>query len=291
MIAGDLHRKHKVHRNVLYAIVVVLLVLQIASFTIMSFQVSKSNQQLSDAKKNFSSELEKISSLVDGYQQSNQDNFKQISDKITNQQNTFDSVQQQITLLKSQKSDFSGIIADAVKSVVAVSTDKSLGTGFIISSDGYIVTNQHVIAGARKIGVMTSDSGVVGAELIGSDEKRDIALLKITGNHPYLKLEDEGNIQVGKKVIAIGNPLGLSFTVTEGIISGLNREGPNGLAEYIQTDVSLNPGNSGGPLINTEGKVVGINNFKLGNADSIGFALESESIKTTVNSILGASLL
>ena len=89
-------------------------------------------------------------------------------------------------------------------------------------------------------------------------------------------------MQVGNKVIAIGNPLGLSFTVTEGIISGLNREGPNGLEEYIQTDVSLNPGNSGGPLIDTNGHVIGVNNFKVGDAESLGFALESAALKNAV---------
>jgi S1-C subfamily serine protease len=98
-------------------------------------------------------------------------------------------------------------------------------------------------------------------------------------------------LKVGEKVIAIGNPLGLSFSVTEGIISALDRVGPNNLAEYIQTDVSLNPGNSGGPLINTRGKVVGINNFKIGDAESLGFALESNSIRDSINDLAGEKII
>ena len=116
-------------------------------------------------------------------------------------------------------------------------------------------------------------------------------LLKIDGGgYDYLELGNSDDLQIGKKVIAIGNPLGLSFTVTEGIVSALHREGPNGLREYIQTDVSLNPGNSGGPLINTQGQAVGMNNFKIGGADSLGFALESNAIKETVNAILQNNL-
>ena len=100
-----------------------------------------------------------------------------------------------------------------------------------------------------------------------------------------MDLADSSTLQVGRKVIAIGNPLGLSFTVTEGIISALDRTGPNGLNDYIQTDVSLNPGNSGGPLIDTSGDAVGMNNFKASNAENIGFALESDVIEQKLKSL------
>ena len=114
----------------------------------------------------------------------------------------------------------------------------------------------------------------------------DIALLKIddTSYNP-IELEDSNNVQIGQKVIAIGNPLGLQFSVSEGIVSAVNREGENKLNAYIQTDASLNPGNSGGPLIDTDGKVIGINNFKISDSENIGFALESNYIKSTVNKI------
>ena len=113
----------------------------------------------------------------------------------------------------------------------------------------------------------------------------DISLLKIDGSFHSLDLGDSDDVKLGEKVIAIGNPLGLSFTTTEGIISARDRTGINDLPYYFQTDVSLNPGNSGGPLINTKGEVIGINNFKISGADNIGFALEINYAKDTINSI------
>jgi len=100
-----------------------------------------------------------------------------------------------------------------------------------------------------------------------------------------LELADSDDVQIGEKVIAIGNPLGLQFSVSEGIVSGIHRPGLNEMEVYIQTDAALNPGNSGGPLINKKGEVIGINNFKIGGTEGMGFALESNSIKETVNEI------
>ena len=121
--------------------------------------------------------------------------------------------------------------------------------------------------------------------LIGYDDNIDLALLKISGDCDKLSLGDSDKVQVGEKVIAIGNPLGLQFSVSQGIVSAIHREGPNGLDAYIQTDTPLNPGNSGGPLIDQNGRVIGINNFKIGDSESLGFALESNYIKSTVNDI------
>jgi serine protease Do len=117
-------------------------------------------------------------------------------------------------------------------------------------------------------------------------------LLRIDGqNITEIKLGDSNLLRIGEKVIAIGNPLGLSFSVSEGIVSGLDRMGPSGWNEYIQTDVSLNPGNSGGPLINSKGEVVGINNFKITDTEGLGFALRSNSIREVVNNITGRDLV
>ncbi|VVB82301.1 Trypsin-like peptidase domain protein [uncultured archaeon] len=114
----------------------------------------------------------------------------------------------------------------------------------------------------------------------------DIALLRINDtNYSPLTLADSDNTQVGEKVIAIGNPLGLQFSVSEGIVSAIHRAGENGLNAYIQTDASLNPGNSGGPLIDVNGNVVGINNFKIIGSENIGFSLESNYVKDTINAI------
>ena len=118
----------------------------------------------------------------------------------------------------------------------------------------------------------------------------DLALLKIDGSYERIRLGNSNNVQAGEKVIAIGNPLGLQFSVSQGIVSAIHREGPNGLEAYIQTDAALNPGNSGGPLINKEGRVIGINNCKVGGSESLGFALESNFIKEGINEIALISL-
>lgn len=211
---------------------------------------------------------------------------KDLSDTARSLNVQIGTIGEDINLLKSStSSDFSGIIEDVVKSVVTIKTDTGQGTGFIITSNGYIISNYHVVEGATTIEALTSEQKTIPIKLIGYNPPMDIALLYSSGDYSALSLEDSENIQIGEKVIAIGNPLGLQFSVSEGIVSGVNREGPSGLNVYIQTDAALNPGNSGGPLINKRGKVIGINNFKLGSGESLGFALESNAIKETVNAI------
>ncbi len=202
-----------------------------------------------------------------------------------------EALQQEFSLLKaSAGEDFSGIIEESIKSVVTISTDFGKGTGFIISEEGYIVTNAHVLADpfgdlASGIKAITYEQKIIRAEFIGHNGTLDIALLKIPGDYNLLKFADSNDIQIGEKVIAIGNPLGLQFSVSQGIVSATKRTGINGIPAYIQTDAPLNPGNSGGPLINKQGKVIGINNFKISGGESLGFALESNYIKEIVNII------
>jgi len=196
------------------------------------------------------------------------------------------SIDQKMTLLKaSAGEDFSGIIENAIKAVVTIRTETGQGTGFIIDPRGYIVTNAHVLVGGQTIHAITSEQETFEAQFIGYDGTLDIALLKIAEKTGAISLGDSEDVQVGESVIAIGNPLGLQFSVTEGIVSGIHRSGPSGKNAYIQTDAALNPGNSGGPLINKQGKVIGINNFKIGSGESLGFALESNYIKKIVNEI------
>ena len=185
------------------------------------------------------------------------------------------SLQEQLGEIKASTSaDFSGIIENEIKGVVTIKTDVSQGTGFLITDQGFVLTNAHVLSGARLAIVHTYDNEAYPAELIGYNAVMDIALLKVPGSFYSLDLGDSNDVKIGEKVLAIGNPLGLAFTVTEGIISAKARQGINNLPYYLQTDVSLNPGNSGGPLINTKGEVIGINNFKVSGAESLGFALE-----------------
>jgi len=201
------------------------------------------------------------------------------------------SLQEELVNVKATASaDFTEIIEREVKGVVTVKTDVSQGTGFLITDDGYIVSNAHIFSGATDVNVHTYNNEVYTATPIGYNSEMDLYLLKISGNFNSLDLGDSDDVKIGEKVLAIGNPLGLSFTATEGIISARDRQGINGLPLYFQTDVSLNPGNSGGPLINKEGEVIGINNFKISGAESLGFALESNQVKETINEIAQVSL-
>jgi len=150
------------------------------------------------------------------------------------------------------------------------------GTGFVVSKDGYILTNNHVVADADKVQVTLLDKRTFEAKVIGRDPTTDVAVIKIDGeNLPVASLGDDNNARVGQWVVAIGNPLGLDFTVTAGIISAKGRPlqgllGNRGyeITDYIQTDAAINPGNSGGPLVNIRGAVIGINSAI---ASSTGF--------------------
>lgn len=138
---------------------------------------------------------------------------------------------------------------------------QSLGSGFIISDDGYVLTNNHVVADADEIIVRLSDRSELQAKLVGTDPRTDVALLKVEGkNLPTVKLGDSSKLKVGEWVLAIGSPFGFDHSVTKGIVSAKGRTLPNDTyVPFIQTDVAINPGNSGGPLFNMNGEVVGIN--------------------------------
>ncbi|GGX81124.1 serine peptidase [Litchfieldella qijiaojingensis] len=138
---------------------------------------------------------------------------------------------------------------------------QSLGSGFIISEDGYILTNSHVVEGAEEIVVRLNDRRELEAELVGADSKTDVALLKVDASElPTLKIGDSDELRVGEWVAAIGSPFGFDHSVTAGIVSAINRTLPSdAYVPFIQTDVAINPGNSGGPLFNLNGEVVGIN--------------------------------
>lgn len=157
-------------------------------------------------------------------------------------------------------------------------TAQSLGTGVIISRDGYVLTNEHVLAGATEIHVTLADSREFDAELIGADPDTDLAVVQIQpeGDLPFAPLARAEDNMIGETVIAIGNPFGLHHTVTTGVLSALNRSIRSGKREYhgfLQTDASINPGNSGGPLVNLDGDVIGINTAIFREAEGIGFAI------------------
>ena len=162
---------------------------------------------------------------------------------------------------------------------------RSLGSGFIISKEGYILTNNHVINGADEIKVKLADGREFKAEIKGSDEKLDLALIKIIAKEdlPFVPLGDSDSIEVGEWVMAICNPFCLSETVTAGIVSAKGRViGSGPYDDFIQTDASINPGNSGGPLFNARGEVIGINTAIVAGGQGIGFAIPVNMAKAIV---------
>jgi serine protease Do len=150
------------------------------------------------------------------------------------------------------------------------------GSGFLVAPDGYILTNNHLVGGAEVVRVQLNDRETVKAKVIGTDPETDVAVIKIDGTDlPYVELADSDTLEVGEWVIAIGNPFGLSHTVTAGIVSakGRSRIGVADYEDFIQTDAAINFGNSGGPLLNLDGKAVGINTAIIGPGGNVGIGL------------------
>lgn len=170
-------------------------------------------------------------------------------------------------------------------------TAESSGSGFIVSADGYIVTNNHVVAGASKIQVLIpGEKDYIDATVVGTDTSTDVAVLKVDKTDlPYVTLGDSDELQVGELAVAIGNPFGeLAGTVTAGVISALDRQVTIEGSSYnlLQTDASINSGNSGGPLVNSYGEVIGITNAKVSEGEGIGFAIPINDIKTVIEDLI-----
>ena len=173
--------------------------------------------------------------------------------------------------------------------------ERGIGSGVIISPDGYIVTNNHVIEGAVDIRVTMSNRKILPAKLIGADPLTDLAVLKIDGsNLPSVPWGDSTALHPGQSVLAFGNPFGFRFTVTRGIVSALNRPNPfsgdrRKPGNFIQTDAAINPGNSGGPLVNARGEVIGVNTFLVsasGSFSGMGFAIPTQIVRPTVETLI-----
>jgi len=168
-----------------------------------------------------------------------------------------------------------------------------MGSGFIFSSNGFVITNHHVVDGAKHVVVRLPTRQEFDAEIIGTDPRSDLAVLKIAGDSlPILRLADDGAVKVGQWVLAIGSPFGLDFSVTAGIVSAVGRSLPTTAGDnyvpFIQTDVAINPGNSGGPLFNLEGEVIGVNSqifTRSGGSIGLSFAIPSSVVRNVVAQI------
>jgi serine protease Do len=167
--------------------------------------------------------------------------------------------------------------------------EHGIGSGVVISPDGYIVTNNHVVDGAVDIRVTTTNRRVLKAKLIGADPLTDLAVIKVDATGlASVPWGDSTEVRPGQTVLAFGNPFGLRFTVTRGIVSAVNRPNPDS-GEFIQTDAAINPGNSGGPLVDARGEVIGINTFLISNSGSfsgMGFAIPAQLAKPTVETLI-----
>jgi len=246
------------------------------------------SQNIQLVKTDLNAQVDLLENLLQTAQKENQEKITGLSvsiDKVEKDSNLkLDELKQEVNNINIQSADFSAIVDDVLVSVVSVATNNGQGSGAIISADGYIVTNNHVVEGAAQIKVLAYKGDIYDANLIGSNKDSDIAVLKIDGNFKALDFGDSNDIRVGEKVIALGNPGGLDFTVTEGIVSAIRQA--NGIT-YIQTDVPINPGNSGGPLVNKKGEIIGINNFKIRDFEGLGFAIASNIVKDSVDQIIG----
>ncbi len=274
-------KRHKLHLNILTGLFIILIFVVVYSLIYVDNMIANSVSELE----------RKINEKLDENQVNMQIQISSLTDEFNKISSAQTSLEGELSVLKAEISaDFSRIIEQEIKGVVTIKTNVGQGTGFLISDDGYVVTNRHVLLGATLANVYTYDDKVYPAGLVGHDESFDLALLKIGGIFDSLRIGNSDDVRIGEKVIAIGNPLGLSFTATEGIISARDRVGINGLPYYFQTDVSLNPGNSGGPLINTRGEVIGINNFKVSGSEGLGFALKINHAVETINQMALAEL-
>lgn len=241
-----------------------------------------------DIKRNLSFENQLLDSKIEAVSLDTKKKMTTLTDVIGDLQEEsskqLEALKNEVAGITVQSSDFSSVIEDVLPGVVSVQTDVGLGSGAIIRKDGYIVTNYHVIKGANAARIQKYNKDIFAVRIAGINENADVAVLKIDGAHHELLFGDSGQAKTGEKVIALGNPGGLDFTVTEGIVSATHRE-LNGIS-YIQTDVPINPGNSGGPLVNKQGRIIGINNFKIKGFEGIGFAIESSLVESIADGII-----
>ncbi len=260
----------------------------------MDKDISQLGNDISSLKTNLTSEIDLLDSSLVNFKKKNEEEINTLNtliDEIEKQSEIqLGEIKDELKNIKVDSKDFTAIIDDVIQSVVSVGTNEGLGSGVMIDDRGFIVTNFHVVNGASLIRILTYDEKIYDAALVGYDAVTDIAVLKVGTSLKDLRFANSDDVKVGEKVIALGNPVGLSFTVTEGIVSAVHRTGPNNLDIYLQTDVPINPGNSGGPLVDINSRIIGINNFKIGGAEGLGFAIESNTVKEAADYIIAQYL-
>jgi len=259
-----------------------------SGFAVIQSDLSTLDKSITEVNKTLKEETINNLNLIQSVKKNSEQNINLLKEIIGDLESetefSFGELRDDLAEVGAVSGDFSGVVQDVLPAVVSVITNKGQGSGAFID-DNYIVTNYHVIEGTSSIRILAYDKSTELATLIGYDPVVDIAVLKVSEPKETLNFGDSDDIKVGEKVIALGNPGGLDFSVTEGIVSATDRKAANGIS-YIQVDVPINPGNSGGPLINSKGKIIGITNFKIGGFESLGFAIPSNDVKEVVDQII-----
>ena len=289
-------KQHLIHVGIIIILVAGIIFYQHTQTTetrsLLNNEISETNQEINNLKeKNTQLENnlnEAISKLNIDIQEKDTE-IKTLTGELeqvkTENKEQLGELESKLSKLKAQNKDFSGVIEEVVPSVVSIGTNLGSGSGFIISSNGYVVTNYHVIEGATSGSAMTSDGENHKIRILGYNEIADVAVLELEGNNfEEITFGDSDEIEIGESVIAVGSPGGLDFTVTQGIVSAQRTD--QNKNQYIQIDVPINPGNSGGPLINSRGKVIGVNTKKISEFEGVGFALASDFVQNIVEEIL-----
>ena len=191
----------------------------------------------------------------------------------------------------TNKYSYNHVYNSVKNSVVTIKTDKGRGSGVIVTDDGHVVTNEHVIRGARTVKIISLDNNVYSAKVVGIDAITDIALLKSDFKGKAISFSDSSAVKIGDVVLAIGNPFGVGQTLTKGIISRTNSGHitENPLDEFLQSDAAINPGNSGGAMVNIKGDLIGINTMNLslgGGSDGIGLAVPSNLVRNITQQLI-----
>ncbi len=257
------------------------------------------NAKINENKKETDQQYANLTGTIEKTKVENQKNIFTLQDELAQAKTKSDEevkkLKDSINNIQVDSKDFSAIIPDVVKTVVSIKTDKGSGSGVIIDKKGYLITNYHVIADITKLGIFTSEGKIYAGRLIKEDKTQDIAVLQIVQDTTnteqaqqtfnFLEFEDSSTIQVGQKVIAVGNPSGLEFSVSEGIISATNRADDNG-TPLFQIDAAINPGNSGGPLVTINKKIAGINALKLTGTEALGFAIKGDVVNKFAKSAI-----
>ena len=191
----------------------------------------------------------------------------------------------------TNKYSYNHVYNSVKNSVVTIKTNKGRGSGVIVTDDGHVVTNEHVIRGASRVKIISLDNNVYSAKVVGIDAITDIALLKSDFKGKAISFSDSSAVKIGDVVLAIGNPFGVGQTLTKGIISRTNSGHitENPLDEFLQSDAAINPGNSGGAMVNIKGDLIGINTMNLslgGGSDGIGLAVPSNLVRNITQQLI-----